>query len=226
MTDPPLTSSSARQPIVRGLAVVVAVAVLALAVVVGAGGGRPDGREGVTFPADTSVDAGFARDMQRHHSQAVQLSLLILDRTDDDAVRTLARDVLLTQQQQIGQMYAWLKTWGLNQTSSEPAMGWMTSDNGSTAHHMPMGAGAGSMPGMATPAEVGALTEADGRGADQLYVRLLIPHHRGALGMARYAAARAEVSQVRSLAQAMLESQSSELAVLRQMARRLSPSTR
>lgn len=223
MADPPLASSSVRQPIVRGLAVVVGVAVLAFAVLAGAGWGRPDGQDGAALPRDTSVDAGFARDMQRHHAQAVQLSLLILDRTDDEAVRILARDVLLTQQQQIGQMYAWLEMWGLNQASSEPAMGWMTSSSGSTADHMPMRPGAGSMPGMATPAEVSTLTEADGRRADRLYLRLLIPHHRGALGMARYAAEHAELPEVRTLAKAILESQAGELVVLREMARHLAP---
>ncbi|MEV4010737.1 DUF305 domain-containing protein [Nonomuraea angiospora] len=60
-------------------------------------------------PADASVEAGFARDMQAHHAQAVQMTLIVRDRISDREVRTLAYDIATTQQQQIGQMYAWLQ---------------------------------------------------------------------------------------------------------------------
>lgn len=88
-----------------------------------------------TMPTDSSVDAGFARDMQQHHAQAVEMSDLILDRTKDSEIRTLARDVRLTQQQQIGQMYAWLELWSLPQASSQPAMAWMQQDMADVPDH-------------------------------------------------------------------------------------------
>ncbi|MFI9597012.1 DUF305 domain-containing protein [Nonomuraea sp. NPDC052265] len=76
-------------------------------------------------PGDMSVEAGFARDMQAHHAQVVQLALIIRDRTTDREVRTLAYDLATTQQQQIGQMYAWLDMWGLSQAAPGPRMAWM-----------------------------------------------------------------------------------------------------
>ncbi len=46
------------------------------------------------------------------------MSNLVLQRTGDSQIRTLATDIHLTQQQQIGQMYAWLELWSLPQSSS------------------------------------------------------------------------------------------------------------
>ena len=35
-------------------------------------------------PSDFGADAGFARDMQTHHAQAVEMAFLVRDRTDDE----------------------------------------------------------------------------------------------------------------------------------------------
>ncbi|MFP5315663.1 MAG: DUF305 domain-containing protein, partial [Actinomycetes bacterium] len=39
-------------------------------------------------PGNDSPDAGFARDMQVHHSQAVEMSRIIREQTDDVVLRT------------------------------------------------------------------------------------------------------------------------------------------
>ena len=54
-------------------------------------------------PGTNSADAGFARDMQVHHSQAVEMSRIVRDQTDDVVIRTIAYDIAMTQQHQIGQ---------------------------------------------------------------------------------------------------------------------------
>ena len=68
---------------------------------------------------DFGADAGFARDMQTHHAQAVEMAFLVRDRTDDAEVRTVAYDIITSQQQQAGQMYGWLVQWGLDQTGRD-----------------------------------------------------------------------------------------------------------
>ena len=100
--------------------IVLVAALVAGAMVLGSVLARPD------VPAADSVDAGFSRDMRAHHSQAVQMSFLVRERTNDADVDQLALDILLTQQQQVGQMYAWLEDWGLSQSSSEDRMAWMS----------------------------------------------------------------------------------------------------
>ena len=109
------------------------------------------------------------------------MAFIIRDKTTNSTIRTIAYDIITTQQQQAGQMYGWLAQWRLHQTGSEPPMAWMGS-----GHHMGSPASTGStMPGMATPAQLAQLRAATGPAADRLFLTLMIAHHRGGIGMAR-----------------------------------------
>ncbi|NUU17001.1 DUF305 domain-containing protein [Cellulomonas humilata] len=72
------------------------------------------------------------------------------------------------------------------------------------------------MPGMANAQDV-ALSAATGTEADLLYLQFMISHHEGVVEMAEAAVAAATDDDVRLLARAIVESQSAELAVLRDM---------
>lgn len=52
-------------------------------------------------PGNDSAEAGFARDMIVHHSQAVEMAGIVRDRTQNDRIKTLATDIALTQQAQM-----------------------------------------------------------------------------------------------------------------------------
>jgi uncharacterized protein (DUF305 family) len=172
------------------------------------------------IPADTSVDAGFARDMQAHHGQAVELSRMIRDRTDDRDVRQLALDIMLTQNNQAGQMAGWLETWDLPQASSRPPMAWAgeghehaaaTSDDGDAPQ------GLAAMPGWVSSEDMARLEAAQGVDAERLYLQLMIPHHVGGVEMAEMAVDTAQGQQVRALAESIITSQTSEITVLETM---------
>lgn len=178
-------------------------------------------------PADTSAEAGFARDMQVHHQQGVELAMLVRDLTDDAEVRLLAYDIATTQAQQAGQMYGWLSAWGLPQAGSEPAMAWMMqpapgeSDPASghdmdTADASTSGPGA-LMPGMATPEQIAQLRAASGVEAERIFLDLMIAHHQGAVEMADALLARSSNEVVTSLARSIVESQTAEVAVMEDM---------
>lgn len=164
------------------------------------------------YPAEGSPEAGFARDMQAHHQQAVEMSMLVRDRTDDPEIRQLAYDAARTQQHQAGQMYGWLSVWGLPQASPGPAMAWM---DGDTKHNP--SPGGPTMPGMATAAELEALEDAEGLRAEQLYLDLMIPHHQAGVVMAQAVLERTENPAVRSLAQSIVTSQQAEIGYLEQL---------
>ncbi|UER55993.1 DUF305 domain-containing protein [Kineosporiaceae bacterium SCSIO 59966] len=168
-------------------------------------------------PADDSVEAGFARDMSTHHAQAVQMSVLVRERTQDPEVATLALDILLTQQQQIGQMYAWLDRWNLPRASSRPAMAWMEDSPAMTSMDGSMPTGQSTMPGMASNEGLDRLRAAAGEEADRLFLQLMIPHHQAGVAMAEVAAAQAADDDVRRLAQTIVDSQSAEIGLLRDM---------
>lgn len=157
-------------------------------------------------PANDSADAGFSRDMQTHHNQAVELSLIVRDRTTDPDVRSVAYDIATSQAQQSGQMYGWLSLWGLPQTSSTTSMAWMRVDQHTTAHDQGMG--------MATVAQIRTLQQASGQAAERQFLTLMIAHHRGGVTMARAALDLAERPEVRALAWAIHTSHQSEIRQL------------
>ena len=172
------------------------------------------------FPDEASVDAGFARDMQVHHAQAVEMSVMVRDRSDDPDVRGLALDILLTQQNQQGQMAGWLQTWGLGQSSTQPIMGWMPPSDDGMDGMDGMDEQGGENPmvamGLATSGEMAALAAADGVQAERIYLQLMRDHHLGGVEMA-VAAEQATQPQVRRLASAMVAGQTAELAPLTEL---------
>lgn len=192
--------------------VVAVVAAIALALVVGLRLGSP------SVPADDSADAGFLRDMQTHHGQAVEMSMIVRDNTDDARVRTMAYDIALGQQQQMGQMYALLESWDLSQVPGGEQMAWMADMEHDGMEGMDMSLGEdGLMPGMATDDELQELREAQGVDAERLWLELMIEHHVGGVDMAQAGLELAEDSQVEQLAWSMQRAQSAEIATMQQM---------
>lgn len=181
-------------------------------------------------PGERSAEAGFARDMQVHHLQGVELAMIVRERTDDPDVRRLAYDIATTQSQQAGQMYGWLEEWDLSQAGSEPSMTWMTlppldgtgeHDAGHEAEGTDVAASAhepgGPMPGIATPEQIAALEAATGVDAERRFLELMIVHHRGAVEMADAVLARAESRVVLRLGKSIVDSQAAEIDLMEDM---------
>lgn len=194
--------------------------------------GNDEAATGSAAVEEDSVDLGFSRDMQDHHAQAVEMSVLVREATEDPQVRTLALDIMLTQQHQAGQMFGWLAAGAYPQSGQGEPMTWMTADaraddmagmdhgaagEGSTASSTGASEPDTRMPGMATDAQLRQLEQAEGRRAERIYLQLMIPHHQAGVAMAEYAVEHASQPQVQRLAQSIVNSQTSELQVLRSM---------
>ncbi|WP_375128975.1 DUF305 domain-containing protein [Rhodococcus sp. AD45-ID] len=184
----------------------------------------PDAESSLTVPASDSVDVGFAQDMSVHHSQAVDMASIALTKSTDNDVRTLAYDILTTQQNQLGQMQAWLTMWDQPLSKVGPYMEWMSSDSSGHSSHgtsstmdMDHSSPVDTMPGMASPEDLAALRAASGTELDVLFLQLMLRHHEGGLPMMEYAAADATEGPVRSLAQTMVDTQQSESALMTSM---------
>ncbi len=211
-TTPP---TPARSPLRVALLAVIAVGLVllggGLAVALGLGKGDA--------PEPGAVDVGFSRDMALHHLQGVEMANVALERSADPAVRGLAFDIGTTQTNQVGRMHGWLALWGYSPTGGE-TMAWMAGDTGGHSGHdmdgMEPGAG-GRMPGMATEEELTALRSLEGTAFDVEFLRLMMRHHQGGLGMAEYAMEHAGTDVVRTLAKAIAESQTAETTVLADM---------
>ncbi|GGK55696.1 DUF305 domain-containing protein [Streptomyces flaveus] len=167
-----------------------------------------DGDSGVRVPAADSADAGFARDMAVHHQQAVEMSYIVRDRTEDEEVRRLAYDIAQTQANQRGMMIGWLDLWQLPKVSADPPMTWMGMGD------MPSGEDGALMPGMASDAEMESLQKASGKAAEVRYLQLMYAHHVGGVHMAEGCVERCEVGVERDLARGMVEAQESEMKLM------------
>ncbi|MGW4835036.1 DUF305 domain-containing protein [Streptomyces globisporus] len=177
-------------------------------------------------PAPDSADAGFARDMAVHHQQAVEMSFIVRDRTEDEDVRRLAYDIANTQANQRGMLLGWLDLWGLPKIAGgdQPPMAWMGGGEGDGGHehggHHPGGGSDGDgvlMPGMASRAELERLARLDGKQAEVFYLQLMTDHHKGGVAMAEACASRCTVPVEQRLARGMVEGQQSELGLMRDM---------
>lgn len=177
-----------------------------------------------TAPSNRSAEAGFARDMQTHHLQAVEMSLLVRDLTDDEEIRLLAYDIATAQGQQAGQMFAWLNVWGLPQAAPEPSMTWMTRpaldgtahQHGATATepaHVP----GEPMPGLATDEQMATLATLRGVEAEIYFLKLMIAHHQGGVEMAEAVLDRSTNRVVTSLARGMVTAQTSEIEYMQDL---------
>ena len=156
-------------------------------------------------PQEGSAEAGFARDMMIHHAQAVEMAEIVRDRTENPQIRTLATDIALTQQAQIGQMQGWLAVWGLSPTGTEKPMAWM-------GHPMD-----GPMLGMASQEEIDRLGTLPPEQADELFLQLMIPHHEAAIPMARAIEERSEVAEVDLFAEKVAATQRMEVENMQNM---------
>lgn len=176
-------------------------------------------------PATTSPEAGFARDMQVHHAQAIQMAMEIYRKTEDPELRVLAYDIATGQAAQRGEMYDWLVKWGLSQ-SGEPMMSWMSGSDAGHAH-----GGTGEEPltdeeaheamGMASDDELAALEDATGQEADCLFLELMVRHHEGAIPMAEALLELGSDPRALQVAQAMKDGQTAEIDAMESMQARL-----
>lgn len=167
---------------------------------------------GSSTPADDSAEAGFARDMAEHHAQAVEMSLQVLQTTDDPEVRTLATDIASTQGNQLGQMEGWIRQWELPMARPGERMDWMDHD-AHEAHHMLVVEGA-PMAGMANAEQMESLRAAEGEDADILYLQLMTTHHIAGVDMAQAMLDAGADGEVQRLAQAMVNGQESEITLM------------
>jgi len=114
----------------------------------------------------TPADVTFMQGMIGHHAQAVDMVVLINDRTANPNMKMLGLRIQVSQDDEMDMMRKWLGERG----AAIP---------GPHAHHEP----GGFMPGMLTSEEMAALAAAKGVEFDRLFLQGMIKHHGGAITM-------------------------------------------
>lgn len=202
--------------------------VIALVLVLVAGTAFAVGRF-TTFGAlegPNTADVGFARDMQVHHSQAVEMAMIEYRATDDEELRYTAYDIATGQGAQSGEMYGWLVNWGVPQYSRQPLMQWMQDgghDHGGAVSESATDAELREAMGMATDEQLAELQRLAGTTAgDCLFVELMVAHHTGALEMAEAIQDLGADARVHQVAGSMHDTQQREIDALTAIGERLS----
>ena len=193
----------------------VAVAVAALAFAIGRFSTFGAGAAGA-LPGTDSPEAGFARDMQVHHAQAVEMAMDIYRTTDDESVRVLAYDIATTQSAQKGEFYDWLVKWNLPQ-SGDPLMAWMAAAPSGHQHAASPSATEAELRaemGMATTDEIDGMRAATGTDADCRFLSLMIRHHEGAIPMAQALVELGSEPRAIQVAQGVIATQSAEIDLM------------
>ena len=176
-------------------------AALALAFLAGAVGYVIGTRTSDSAPGRDSVEVGFLYDMIHHHEQALEMSSLDLTNGTEPRVLHFAKEITQQQSFEIGVMQQILRDWGHD--PDDPPKQSMAWTGEPVAHH--------EMQGMASAAEIDALADSQGRAADELFLRLMIAHHRGGAQMAAFASERSDDAQVKDLATRMSRIQQLEI---------------
>lgn len=143
------------------------------------------------------ADVTFATDMIPHHRQAVEMAALAESRADSPEVVALAEQIKQAQDPEIQTMSGWLSAWG------EPVPEEMGGMDMST-----------SMPGMMSADEMDGLMNASGVDFDQMFLTMMIEHHRGAIEMAKAEQADGEYPDAVALAEEIETAQTEEIATM------------
>ena len=115
----------------------------------------------------TNADVKFMQGMISHHAQATEMTALLAAQSDSDVMQRLAQRIEISQEDEIAMMQEWLRS--REQTVTTP-----------DAHHA---ADWEPMPGMVSREDMARLREATGVEFDELFLQLMIEHHRGAVTM-------------------------------------------
>lgn len=148
---------------------------------------------GVDSP--NSADVRYVQLMIQHHAQALELTGLVPARSRSATVKRLAERITAAQQPEIGAMQGWLTRHG------------RSGQSGKHEH--------GAMPGMATAGQLQELKSAKGTAFDQLFLKLMITHHQGAITMATEVLSEGNNVQVEEMAGDVVAQQTTEIDRMR-----------
>ncbi|MXP10631.1 DUF305 domain-containing protein [Pseudoblastomonas halimionae] len=124
-------------------------------------------------PSFTEDDVAFMQGMIHHHYQAQQMAALVKGRSGAPELDVIAGRIDASQGDEIAFMRSWLADRGIE--APDPAI---------HAEHAKMGHMKGMMmPGMATPEQMAELATLEGVAFQQMWLKLMIAHHDGAIVM-------------------------------------------
>jgi uncharacterized protein (DUF305 family) len=150
-------------------------------------------------PADANYDLRFIDSMVPHHQGALVMAQEVIQKSKRPELIKFAKSIITEQKKEIAQMQQWRKQW-YPKVSATPIM-WHAAMN----HEMPMTAERKQSMMMSM-----SLGKADA-GFDKRFLDAMIPHHQGAVTMARDSLKKSKRPEMQKLSQSIIKSQQSEI---------------
>ncbi len=145
--------------------------------------------------ASAPYDLQFLDTMTAHHEDAVMMSETALQRSQNEELRKFAQKIIDDQKRENEQIKRWREQWfaGRPGAVNMEMPGMMESMKPMDADHLK---------------KMDAMT---GREFDVHFLEMMIPHHEGALKMAKDALAKAERAEIKTLANQIIKEQEAEI---------------
>lgn len=169
----------------RALAALTVVALALVAAACGSGGGS-------SSAAGNGTDLAFVSDMVPHHASAIDMAKIAQQRGQSPFVERLADDITRTQQQERTVMIAAKGDLAKAKVKKTPL--------GVPAHEMGMDMNTDSLK-TATP-------------FDKAFIDMMVPHHQGAIRMARVELAKGKSEKLKKLATNIVAAQTREIKAM------------
>ncbi|MEC9133409.1 MAG: DUF305 domain-containing protein [Pseudomonadota bacterium] len=130
---------------------------------------------------DTSYspdDVAFMRGMIPHHEQALEMAVLVAQRTNLPELGDIAGRIKASQSDEIEFMQGWLADRGETASSMSMTAQHASHDGDGVMHP--------KMKGMASPEQMAQLAASESTAFDRLFLKLMISHHEGAVEMVEH----------------------------------------
>ena len=172
----------------------------ATSLVAGCGGDSEDGDDSAAAPAGSSAvpfDRSFIDAMVPHHQSAIEMAEAAKPRLTQPDLVEVADNILASQQKEIDRMLDWREQWyGSREIDPEGSAGLGLSDEQMGLDHSAM-------------ADIEAADD-----VDKAFAQAMIPHHEGAIEMAKLAQERGQHAEIKQLADEIIEAQEAEIEIL------------
>ena len=129
----------------------------------------------------TQADVQFMKAMIPHHEQALVMSKMAPERTNNEELLEIAGRIEKSQADEIEFMTSWLTERG----AGSPSSAQNKLNHHDRKHHSMVAIDHSKMKGMATKKQLSELQSAESTKFDQLFLKLMIAHHDGAVEMVR-----------------------------------------
>ncbi|PYS97750.1 MAG: DUF305 domain-containing protein [Acidobacteria bacterium] len=149
---------------------------------------------------EAPYDLQFIDTMIAHHQGAIDMAKLAAGRADDDDLKQLTTEIIEDQGEEITKMTEWRNAWFPDKP--KPAM------------NMDLPGMSHGMSGM----DLAKLQTLNGTEFDKEFVNQMIPHHEGAIEMAKDLANRSQRTELKELAGAIVTDQQAEIEDMKEWA--------